>query len=172
MDNGPTNDMYHFLLYNVRADIKAHAPESLEPFTHYTLRKVRIPIHFSSRDEDIVQLYYFPVGVTYTLSVSPNTRNQWILANKDKVNLKIEHQCLIVTLDADTVDVDEDDDEGFIIDICIDLPDDQPEVIYLFQENIRKPPYINTCYIADCNGMNIMDCRAPNYIRDRGWVLQ
>jgi hypothetical protein len=172
MDNGPTNDMYHFLLYNVRADIKAHAPESLEPFTHYTLRKVRIPIHFSSRDEDIVQLYYFPVGVTYTLSVSPNTRNQWILANKDKVNLKIEHHCLIVSLDADTVDVDDDDDEGFIIDICIDLPDDQPEVIYLFQENIRKPPYINTCYIADCNGMNIMDCRAPNYIRDRGWVLQ
>ena len=66
---------------------------------------------------------------------------------------------------------DYEDTEGFIIDICIDLPDDEPEVIYLFQENIREPPYINTCYIADCNGMNIMDCRAPNYIRGRGWVL-
>jgi len=166
IDNGPTNDMYHFLLYNVRADIKAHAPESLEPFTQYTLRKVRIPIHFSSRDEHIVQLHYFPVGVTYTLSVSPNTRNQWILANKDKLHLKIENQCLIVSMDADA----DADDEGFIIDICIDLPDDEPEVIYFFQENIREPPYINTCYIADCNEMNIMDCRAPNYIRDRGWV--
>ena len=187
IDNGPTNDMYHFLLYNVRADIKARAaalggalvpvPESLQPYTDYTLRKVRIPIHFSSRDEDIVPLHYFPVGITYTLSVSPNSRNQWILTNKDKVNLKIENQCLIVSIgtdannanDADRAD-DDDDDEGFIIDICIDLPDDEPEVIYLFQENIREPPYINTCYIADCNGMNIMDCRAPNYIRDRGWV--
>lgn len=186
IDNGPTNDMYHFLLYNVRADIKARAaevdgapvpfsvPESLQPYTDYTLRKVRIPIHFSSRDEDIVPLHYFPVGITYTLSVSPNTRNQWILANKDKVNLKIESQCLIVSIGADENDEDDDDDddEGFIIDICIDLPDDEPEVIYLFQENIREPPYINTCYIADCNGMNIMDCRAPNYIRDRGWVLK
>jgi len=181
IDNGPTNDMYHFLLYNVRADIKARAaaldgaqaPESLQPFTHYILHKVRIPIHFSSRDEDIVPLHYFPVGVTYTLSVSPNTRNQWILANKDKLNVKIENQCLIVSVDkgADAdADADADDNEGYIIDICIDLPDDEPEVIYLFQENIRKPPYINTCYIADCNGMNIMDCRAPNYIRDRGWV--
>lgn len=183
IDNGPTNDMYHFLLYNVRADIKARAaaldgapvlaPESLQPFTHYILHKVRIPIYFSSRDEDIVPLHYFPVGVTYTLSVSPNTRNQWILANKDKLNVKIENQCLIVSVDAGAgagAGADDDDDEGFIIDICIDLPDDEPEVIYLFQENIRKPPYINTCYIADCNGMNIMDCRAPNYIRDRGWV--
>lgn len=191
IDNGPTNDMYHFLLYNVRADIKARAgevdgvqiPESLQPFIHYTLRKVRIPIHFSSCDEDIVPLHYFPVGVTYTLSVSPNSRNQRILANKDKLNLKIENQCLIVSVDAgaDTddahVDADADadadadtDTEGFIIDICIDLPDDEPEVIYFFQENIREPPYINTCYIEDCNGMNIMDCRAPNYVRDRGWV--
>lgn len=180
MDNGPTNDMYHFLLYNVRADIKARAteldgvpaPESLQPFTHYILRKVRIPIHFSSCDEDIVELHYFPVGLTYTLSVSPNSRNQWILANKDKLDLKIENQCLIVSADAENAQEDDyEDTEGFIIDICIDLPDDEPEVIYLFQENIREPPYINTCYIADCNGMNIMDCRAPNYIRGRGWVL-
>lgn len=185
IDNGPTNDMYHFLLYNVRADIKARAaalggaqaPESLQPFTHYTLHTVRIPIHFSSQGEDIVPLHYFPIEVAYTLSVSPNSRNQWILANKDKVNVKIENQCLIVSVDAsidadnaENADYDADYDEGFIIDICIDLPDDEPEVIYLFQENIRKPPYINTCYIADCNGMNIMDCRAPNYIRDRGWV--
>ena len=185
IENGPTNDMYHFLLYNVRADIKARAvaldgapvpvPESLQPYTHYTLRKVRIPIHFSSRDEDIVQLHYFPIGVTYTLSVSPNSRNQWILANKDKLNLKIENQCLIVsTDDAENddahADAHADNDEGFVIDISIDLPDDEPEVIYLFQENIREPPYINTCYIADCNGVNIMDCRAPNYIRDHGWV--
>ena len=176
IDNGPTSDMYHFLLYNVRASAShecdlADIPESLHPFTHYTVHQVRIPIHFSSRDEDIIPLHYFPNDVNYTLSVSPNTRNKWVLANKDKIKMKIENQCLMLDVDADAdADADAMDDEGFIIDICIDLPENEPEVIYLFQENIREPPYINTCYIADSNGMNIMDCRAPNYIRDRGWV--
>lgn len=174
IDNGPTSDMYHLILYNVRAEARASnsavVPEALQSFTPYTLRKIRIPIYITSLDEDIVQLHYFPSDVAYTLSISPNTRNKWVLANQDKMEMKIENHSLIVNVINDTETATDYDDEGFIVDICIQLPELEPEVIYLFQERIRDPPDINTCYISDSNGKNIMDCRDPSYVRDRGWV--
>ena len=178
IDNGPTTDMYHFILYNVRAAAVAAAaagglpsdiPGSLQPYTHYTLRQIRIPIHVHSIHVENVPLHYFPeYFVGYTVSISPNTRNEWVLANRDKYKMKIENHHLIFETKPDAAGAQED--EGFIVDICIDLPEGEPEVVYLFQEAIRDPPKISTCYISDSNGMNIMDCRAPNYIRDYGWV--
>jgi hypothetical protein len=166
--------MYHFILYNVKAEAVASKStvvhQSLQPFTPYTLRKIRIPIYVTSLDEDIIQLHYFPPDVEYTLSISPNTRNKWVLANQDKMKMKIDNHCFIMNVIDDLETAMDYDDEGFIVDICIDLPDLEPEVIYLFQECIRDPPNINTCYISDCNGKNIMDCRDPSYVRDRGWV--
>lgn len=181
IDNGPTADMYHFLLYNVRAEAAAAAaatdiPGAIRPYTHYTLRKIRIPIYISSHDDDIIPLGYFPDDVKYTISISPTTRNKWVLANQDKYKMMIEHHCLIVERAGDVAVAasaaadNNQDDCGFIVDICIDLPEDQPEVIYLFQECIRDPSRISTCYIANNDGKNIMDCRDPNYIRDRGWM--
>ena len=179
IDNGPTSDMYNLILYNVQAEAIAdhsttvpHALHALQPFTYYYLRKIRIPIYISSIDEDIVSLHYFPSNVEYTLSISPNTRNKWVLANQDKFKMKIENHCLIVNIVDDTETATDYNNESFIVDICIDLPKDAPEVIYLFQECIRQPSNISTCYIADCNGKNIMDCRDQNYIRDHGWVKQ
>jgi len=181
MDNGPTTDMYHFILYNVRAaavaavaaggGLPSDIPDSLQPYTHYTLRQIRIPIHVYSIHDDNVPLHYFPeYFVGYTVSISPITRNKWVLANRDKYKMKIENHHLVLETKPDAAEAGAEEDGGFIIDICIDLPDGEPEVIYLFQEAIRNPPNISTCYISDSNGMNIMDCRAPNYIRDRGWV--
>ena len=175
IDNGPTTDMYNLILYNVRAEaIVNHStiPEALQPFTYYYLRKIRIPIYITSIDEDIVPLHYFPSDVEYTLSISPNTRNKWVLANQDKFKMKIENHCLIVNIVDDTETATDYNNESFIVDICINLPELRPEVVYLFQECIRDPCRISTCYIADCNGKNIMDCRDPSYIRDRGWVNQ
>jgi len=174
IDNGPTSDMYHFLLYNIRAEAvetkSTVVPPSLQPYTHYTLRKIRIPIYVSSLDEDIVHIHYFPQDVAYTLTISPNTRNRWVLANQDKLQMKIENHFLIVKIINDTETATDYDDESFIVNICIDLPEGEPEDVYLFQECIRDPSRISTCYIADCNGMNIMDCRDPNYMRDHGWI--
>lgn len=177
MDNGPTTDMYHFILYNVRAaavasgGLPSEIPASLQPYTHYTLRQIRIPIHVSSIHDDIIPLHYFPEYiVTYTTSISPITRNKWVLANRDKYKMKIENHHLVLETKPDAAEAEAEEDDGYIIDICIDLPDGEPEVIYLFQEAIREPHKISTCYISDSNGVNIMDCRAPNYIRDRGWV--
>jgi hypothetical protein len=182
IDNGPTSDMYHLILYNVRAEAaEAESvggtkviPEALQPFTYYYLRKIRIPIYITSLDEDIIQLHYFPSDVEYVLSINSNTRNKWVLANQDKLKMKIENHCLILnTPEVAANDNDNaDTSEGYIVDICMKLPELQPEVIYLFQECIRDPCRITTCYIADCNGTNIMDCRDPNYVRDRGWVNQ
>lgn len=179
-DNGPTDDMYNFILYNVRATATSageiNLPNSLQPYTHYTLRKIRIPIYVSSLDEHIIPIHYFPNDVRYTISINSFTRNKWVLANEDRIKMKIENHCVIIDIDPGAMmevgaRVDESE-EGFIIDICIDLPKDQPEVIYLFKECIRQPPNISTCYVANCNGENIMDCRDCNYIRDRGWINQ
>jgi hypothetical protein len=176
IDNGPTADMYHFLLYNVRAeaaDAGQDIPGVIRPYTHYTLRKVRIPIYISSHDEDIIPLGYFPEDVKYTISISPTSQNKWVLANQDKYKMTIQHHCLIVERAGDVpvaADADNNHNDEFIVDIFIDLPEDQPEVIYLFQECIRDPSRISTCYIANRDGKNIMDCRDPNYIRDRGWI--
>ena len=193
IDNGPTTDMYHFILYNVRAAAAADAsgqqycgvnddddncdddlPVSLQPYTHYTLRQIRIPVHVSSVHENIIPLHYFPeYFVGYTISISPNTRNKWVLANQDKYKMKIENHQLVIDTKPDVAAPEDgvEDDEGMIIDICIDLPEDKPEVVYLFQEEIRDPPKISTCYIRDTNGVNIMDCRDPKYIRDSGWIM-
>ena len=181
IDNGPTIDMYNFILYNVRAQAvrdganPAQVPTSVNAYTHYPLRQIRIPIRVDTLAEDIVHLHYFPVDITYTytLSVSPSTKNKWVLANEDKLKMKIENHCLLIET-TDTVDAMDASknpyiNDTYIVDICIDLPENEPEVIYLFEEKIRNPPNISTCYVSDCNGMNIMDCRAPNYFRDRGW---
>jgi hypothetical protein len=205
IDNGPTTDMYHFILYNVRAaaaraagaagaaagvggqqycdsdddDDDDDLPGSLQPYIHYTLRQIRIPVHVSSIHENIIPLHYFPeYFVGYTISISPNTRNKWVLANRDKYKMKIENHRLVIDTKPDAAaaaaaTAPEDgleNDEGMIIDICIDLPEDEPEVVYLFQEEIRDPPKISTCYMKDANGVNIMDCRDPKYIRDHGWI--
>jgi len=168
IDNGPTSDMYHFILYNVS---KSTHTDAIQPFTRYTLRQIRIPIYVSAHDEDIIPLHYFPSdSVSYTISISPNTRNKWVLEHKDAYKMSIQDHCLIVEWTGGDIDGAPGDNEGIIIDICIDLPEDQPEVIYLFQENIRDPPRISTCYIADCDGNNIMDCRDPKYMRDYGWI--
>lgn len=175
MDNGPTTDMYHFILYNVRAAAGAAGaaafdiPDSLQPYTHYTLRQIRIPVRVSSIHDDNIPLHYFPEHIiTYTVSISPNTQNKWVLANQDKYKMKIEEHQLIFETKPDSTGVEEDG--GLIVDICIDLPDGEPEVVYLFKEAIREPNKISTCYISDSNGMNIMDCRDANYIRDYGWL--
>ena len=177
IDNGPTTDMYEFILYNVRAQAAAVygpqlIPTKLQPYIYYTLSQIYIPVTVSSlKGSQLIPLYYFPPSIKYTLHIHPKSQNKWVIANQDKLVMKIANHCLRVYLvDAGAADAGVDIHSSFIVDICIQLPDNEPEVIYLFQECIREPPRISTCYIADCNGKNIMDCRDPNYIRDRGWM--
>ena len=187
VDNGPTTDMYEFILYNVRAQAAAEVaaavaagtgppsiPDKLQPYVYYTLPQIYIPVTVSSlKGSQLIPLYYFPPSIKYTLHIHPKSQNKWVIANPDKLVMKIANHCLRVYLvDAGAGAADADIENSFIVDICIQLPDNEPEVIYLFQECIREPPRISACYIADCNGKNIMDCRDPNYIRDRGWMNQ
>jgi hypothetical protein len=183
IDNGPTTDMYEFILYNVRAQAALDVatattgaaavpsiPDKLQPYVYYTLSQIYIPVTVSSlKGSQLIPLYYFPSGIKYTLHIHPKSQNKWVIANRDKLMMKIVNHCLRVDLVSGGA-ADADIENSFIVDICIQLPDNEPEVIYLFQECIREPPRISTCYIADCNGKNIMDCRDPRYIRDRGWM--
>jgi hypothetical protein len=188
IDNGPTTDMYEFILYNVRAQAAAEVaaaaragtgppsiPDKLQPYVYYTLPQIYIPITVSSlKGSQLIPLYYFPSSIKYTLDIHPKSQNKWVIANRDKLMMKIVNHCLRVDLVGAAagvgVGVGVDIDNSFIIDIRIQLPDNEPEVIYLFQECIREPPRISTCYIANSKGQNIMDCRDPHYIRDRGWM--
>lgn len=173
VDNGPTTDMYDFILYNVRANAtvpgQPPTPEKLQPYVYYTLPQIYIPVYISSlKGSQLLPLYYFPSNIKYTIHVHPTSQNKWVIANPDKLIMKIANHCLRVDLGGEVAGADIE--SSFIVDICIQLPDNEPEVIYLFQEHIREPPRISTCYIADSNGQNIMDCRDHNYIRDRGWM--
>lgn len=185
VDNGPTTDMYEFILYNVRAQAAAEVatasaagtglpsiPDKLQPYVYYTLPQIYIPITVSSlKGSQLIPLYYFPPSIKYTLHIHPKSKNKWVIANQNKVVMKIANHCLrvyLVGLGAGAADADID--TSFIVDICIQLPDNEPEIIYLFQECIREPPRISTCYIANSKGQNIMDCRDPSYIRDYGWT--
>ena len=185
IDNGPTTDMYEFILYNVRAQAAVEVatasaagtglpsiPDKLQPYVYYTLPQIYIPITVSSlKGSQLLPLYYLPPSIKYTLHIHPKSQNKWVIANQDKLVMKIANHCLrvyLVGLGAGAADADID--TSFIVDICIQLPDNEPEVIYLFQECIREPPRISTCYIANSKGQNIMDCRDPSYIRDYGWT--
>ena len=160
IDNGPTRDMYRFLLYNIRHHTGTGTGiTDILPHTRYTLRQIRIPVTIHA-NEDIIPLYYFPDDVKYSISISPDTKDA------DKYRFYIKDNHLFVDADADA---DADADDIMTVDICIDLPEDEPEVIFLFEECIRIPGSISTCYISHQN-KNIMDCRDARYVRDSGWV--
>jgi hypothetical protein len=171
IDNGPTTDMYKFLLYNIRNQhqhqtrqgAKAGTGTDIRPHTPYTLRQIKIPVTIPA-NEDIIPLYYFPDDIKYSISISPDTKDMRVLANKDKYRFYIKDHHLFVDADANA-----DATDTMVVDICIDLPEDEPEVIFLFEECIRVPNNISTCYISHQN-KNIMDCRDVRYVRDRGWT--
>ena len=157
-DNGPTKDMFRFLLYNIKHHTGAGTGiTDILPHTRYTLRQIRIPVSIPA-NEDIIPLYYFPDDVKYSISISPDTKDA------DKYRFYIKDNHLFVDADAGAPAND-----TMVVDICIDLPEDEPEVIFLFEECIRIPNNISTCYISHQN-KNIMDCRDARYVRDSGWV--
>jgi hypothetical protein len=158
--NGPTYDMHRFILYNIRHQNGTSASASvIKPDTKYTLRQIKIPVPITA-NEDIVPLYYFPDDIKYSISISPDTKNAKVLANKDKYRFHIKDNHLFITANDNASIVD------MIVDICIDLPEDKHEVIFFFQENVIEPDptqYIS-CYIKHQN-KNIMDCRDLRYIQ-------
>jgi hypothetical protein len=167
IDNGPTRDMYQFLLYNIRHQTGTGTGAGvIAPHTRYTLRQIRIPVSIPA-NEDIIPLYYFPDDVKYSISISPDTKDARVIANKDKYQFYIKDHHLFV--DAGAAAPVPSETGVMVVDICIDLPEDEPEVIFLFEECIRTPRDISTCYISHQN-KNIMDCRDARYVRDSGWV--
>lgn len=178
--NGPCSDMYHFILYNVRHTESAghgSSVDRLETHKRYTIPQIKIPV-FIPTNEDFVSLHYFPDDIEYSISISSDTQNADVLANKENYRFYIRDHTLFMettTATATATTEDEsttatDDEQGVIVDICFDLPEDEPEVIFLFEECIRTPRDISTCYIKH-QDKNIMDCRDVRYVRDKGWAI-
>lgn len=144
----PTYDMYNCLKYNlnvpeIKADIK------------YKINVVKIPINIgpSNTNTKIINLFYFPDNIEYTINLK---KNQF----KDTFIFKIsDNKLYVIRIDENT---------GWAhphsIDICID----SKECIYLFNELYTPGKSIDYCYVAYKNN-KILDSRDHAYFKNKGW---
>ena len=134
--NWPTNNMYNLLKYNINK-------RNIQPYIKYDLYIIKIPIYFGSSNTNtkIIQLYYFPEDIEYTI-------NLYNTIHPDDFNFNIKDNKLIIT----RIDKDEGWGYNHSCDICIK----SKEVIYLFQE------YITTRHKYKDNWANPYDAYVSN----------
>jgi hypothetical protein len=111
-NNGPCYDIYNVLIYNTRTIL----PDKL-----YKLNQVKLNIDFGSSktNEKIINLYYFPKNVNYTVILK---ENPWT----DTFKFVIENNKLIITR--------MDSKEGWGYEHSCDIVFKCNENIYLFKE--------------------------------------
>jgi hypothetical protein len=146
IQNGPCHDMYRCISYNLNSHLLSDTP--------YNISEIKIPIAIgeSQTNTKIIDLYYFPSDIEYTIKIKPNPYN-------DDFICKIENNKLIITR------LDEESGWGHphALDICIK----SSERILLFKED--KPSKTNIdCYVS-YNNNKILDSRDPTYFHNKGW---
>jgi len=146
--NGPTYDMFNCIKYNLNnIDVAAEKKYTFEEI------KIHVEIGESEEKSKIINLFYFPTDVSYTIKLLPNMYN-------DKFNFDIRDNKLIVTrLDADT-------GWGYShsCDICIQ----SSESVFLFSEKLGENNMWQTSYITYKNN-KILDSRDMVYYNNGGW---
>jgi hypothetical protein len=150
--NGPTFDMYNCIKYNLNV-------ENIIPDTKYNINEIKINIFVgpSKTHTKIINLFYFPPNVSYTIKL--------VMKNNpysDKFNCKIKNHYLYVTR------IDKTSDIGWghphSVDICIQ----SNETIYLFKEKMLEQNVVNSA-IVTYNNTKILDSRDPEYSKNKGW---
>lgn len=137
----PTNNMYDLLKYNINV-------ATIQPYVKYYLDIIKIPIHIGSSNTNtkIIQLYYFPEDIEYTIhlynTIYPDDFNFNILDNK-----------LIVTRI--------DKHEGWRHNHTCDIYIMSKEVIYLFQEHYTFNG--KNAYVYNAKNKKILNSRYPDY---------
>ena len=150
--NGPTYDMFNCIKYNLN-DIE------IKPETKYNINKVKIHVNIgqSKKKLKIINLFYFPNNISYTV--------QLVMKNNpysDKFNFKIENNKLYVT----RIDIIQDIGwhHSHSVDICIH----SNETIYLFKERLKEKNILDGAFVTDKN-IKILDSRDTEYYKNGGW---
>ena len=143
--NGPCFDMYNCIKYNLNLI-------DIEPEKKYIIEQVKIKVDIgtSKTNTKIINLFYFPIDVKYTVNLHKHDLS-------DKLYFYISKNQLFVTR------TDSEDGWGYphICDICIDCN----ETIYLFEEKSGS----NNGYFVEYQNNKILDSRDPEYSNNGGW---
>jgi hypothetical protein len=146
--NGPTYDMYNCIKYNLNGI-------NIYPEKKYETEeiKIRIAIGKSNENTKMIDLYYFPVDVLFTVKLIPCPYG-------DSFVFDIKNNILIVK----RVDMK----GGWEYDHSCDIFIKSNEKIFLFKENSGPNNDWVTSYIT-LNNKKILDSRDLNYYKNGGW---
>ena len=149
---GPTFDMYNCIKYNLNN-------ENIKPDTKYNINEIKINIFVGSSNTHtkIINLFYFPNDVSYTIKL--------VMKNNpysDRFDCIIENNYLYVTRIDDTPDIGWAHPHS--VDICIN----SKETIYLFKEKVLQKDVLTTAIVTH-NNNKILDSRDPEYTNNKGW---
>jgi hypothetical protein len=146
-DNGPTQDMYDCLKYNLN---------NIEYETRYELYDFKIMINIEYSDTNIkkIDLLYFPNNIEYSIKLHSNKY-------PDQFEFKIHNAILYIL----RIDKHTGWEHHHKIDICLK---GKKEIIYLFKENIGKNNNWITSYVTN-KDIKILDSRDLDYHKNRGW---
>ena len=149
---GPTFDMYNCIKYNLNN-------ENIKPDTKYNINEIKINIFVGSSNTHtkIINLFYFPNDVSYTIKL--------VMKNNpysDRFDCIIENNYLYVTRIDDTPDIGWAHPHS--VDICIN----SKETIYLFKEKVLQKDVLTTAIVTH-NNKKILDSRDPEYTNNKGW---
>ena len=144
---GPTFDMYNCIKYSLNVN-------KLYPDKKYEIDylKIKIPIGSSTENIKIIDLYYFPDDVKYTIKLHQDN------PHNDRFDIKINNNYLIVK----RIDVDCGWGHNHIVDICFPCKTS----FYFFKERIIGDDIVN-CYVTHKNE-KILDCRDAEYHNNGG----
>lgn len=146
--NGPTYDMYNCIRYmlNVRVIL---------PEIKYEIDLLKLPIYIGSSIENIkiINLYYFPKDIKYTIKLHNNPY-------KDMFYFEIRNNYLIVKR--------LDKNEGWRYNHYIDICFNSKSSFFFFKENNGPNNNWRTSYVTYKN-KKIFDSRDMEYYNNNGW---
>jgi hypothetical protein len=149
---GPTFDMYNCIKYNLNN-------QNIKHDTKYNINEIKINIFVGSSNmhTKIINLFYFPTDVSYTIKLVMKNN-----PHSDRFDCRIENNYLYVTR------IDNTSDIGWAhphsVDICIK----SNETIYLFKEKVLKKNVLTSAIVTH-NNTKILDSRDPEYLNNKGW---
>lgn len=146
--NGPCYDMYNCIKYMLNV-------ETILPEKRYEIDSVKLKICIGSSKSNvkIINLYYFPNDIQYSINLHNNSY-------KDSFHFEINKNYLIVKR------LDENNGWGYnhFIDICFPAKTS----FLFFKENIGPNNNWVTSYVTH-NNNKILDSRDMDYYRNGGW---
>ena len=146
--NGPTYDMYNCIKYILNR-------ETILPEQKYEidLVKIKICIGSSIKNTKVINLYYFPEDIQYTIHLHKNHY-------KDMFHFEIINNFLIVKR--------LDESSGWCHNHFIDICFPSKSSFFFFKENLEPNNCWTKAFVTN-NNKKILDSRDMDYYKNGGW---